>query len=168
MNLRDIKKDIDYVLSSFIEDCATCVAVNPKADDEAIANLMDEAVDLYNELRDKVMVRKTEGGKKAYFNALRKEVLERTDALYTRLSETIAKGPAAKPAAEKKAPAKKAAPKAEKPAEEKKPAAKKAAPKAEKPAAEKKPAAKKAAPKAEKPAAEKKPAAKKAPAKKAE
>ena len=160
MNLRDIKKDIDYVLSAFIEDCTVCAAVNPKSDDKVIADLMEDAIDLYNELRDKVTV-KVEGSKKAYFNNLRKEILERTDALYTKLSEAVSKKaakaeeapkaekPAAKPAA-KKAPAKKAEPKAE-----------------EAPKAEKKPAAKKAAPKAEKPAAEKKPAAKKAPAKKA-
>ena len=91
MNLRDIKKDIDYVLSSFIEDCATCVAVNPKADDKAVAGLMEEAVDLYNELRDKVAAKQIEGSKKVYYNALRKEILERTDALYSKLSEAIAK-----------------------------------------------------------------------------
>ena len=190
MNLRNIKKDIDYVLSAFVEDCATCVAVNPKVSDEAAASLMEEAIDLYNELRDKAATRKIEGNKKAYFNALRKEILERTDALYSKLSAVVAGGEvelkkaakAEKPAA-KKAPAKKAAPKAEAPKEEapkdekpaaKKAPAKKAEPKAEKaeekPAAAKKPAAKKAAPKAEKPAEEKaaKPAAKKAPAKKAE
>ena len=165
MNLRNIKKDIDYVLSAFVEDCATCVAVNPKVSDEAAASLMEEAIDLYNELRDKAATRKIEGNKKAYFNALRKEILERTDALYSKLSAVVAGGEvetkkAEKPAA-KKAPAKKATPKAEAPKEE--------APKAEKPAAKKAPA-KKAAPKAEKPAEEKaaKPAAKKAPAKKAE
>lgn len=152
MNLRDIKKDIDYVLSAFIEDCTVCAAVNPKSDDKVIADLMEDAVDLYNELRDKVTV-KVEGSKKAYFNNLRKEILERTDALYTKLSEAVAKGnkaeepkaekaPAAKKPAAKKAPAKKAAPKEEAaPAEEKKAPAKKAA--------AKKPAAKKAEPKAE-------------------
>lgn len=148
MNLRDIKKDIDYVLSAFIEDCTVCAAVNPKSDDKVIADLMEDAVDLYNELRDKVTV-KVEGSKKAYFNNLRKEILERTDALYTKLSEAVAKGnkaeepKAEKAPAAKKAPAKKAAaPKAEAaPAEEKKAPAKKAA--------AKKPAAKKAEPKAE-------------------
>ena len=30
MNLRDIKKDIDYVLSAFIEDCSIVAAVNTK------------------------------------------------------------------------------------------------------------------------------------------
>jgi hypothetical protein len=169
MNLRDIKKDIDYVLSAFIEDCTVCAAVNPKSDDKVIADLMEDAIDLYNELRDKVTV-KIEGSKKAYFNNLRKEILERTDALYTKLSEAVSKKaakaeeapkaekPAAKkaePKAEKKAPAKKAEPKAEE------------APKAEKKAPAKKAPAKKAEPKAEKPAAEKKPAAKKPAAKKA-
>ena len=163
MNLRDIKKDIDYVLSAFIEDCTVCAAVNPKSDDKVIADLMEDAVDLYNELRDKVTV-KVEGSKKAYFNNLRKEILERTDALYTKLSEAVAKGnKAEEPKAEKKAPAAKNAPakKAAAPAEEKKaPAKKAAAPKEEaapaeekkapaKKAAAKKPAAKKAEPKAE-------------------
>lgn len=142
MNLRDIKKDIDYVLSAFIEDCTVCVAVNPKSNDKVISGLMEDAVDLYNELRDKVTV-KVEGSKKAYFNALRKEILERTDALYTKLSEAVAKGS-----------------KAEEPAVEKKPAAKKAP-------AKKAPAAKEKAADEEAPKAEKKPAAKKAPAKKA-
>ena len=184
MNLRNIKKDIDYVLSAFVEDCATCVAVNPKVSDGAASSLMEEAIDLYNELRDKAAARKVEGNKKAYYNALRKEILERTDALYSKLSAVVAggevelKAPKAEKPAAKKVAAKKAEPKAEakaeaKPAEKKAPA-KKAAPKAEaaekaeKPAAAKKPAAKKAAPKAEaaekaeKPAAAKKPAAKKA------
>ena len=178
MNLRNIKKDIDYVLSAFVEDCATCVAVNPKVSDEAASSLMEEAIDLYNELRDKAAARKVEGNKKAYYNALRKEILERTDALYTKLSAVVAGGevelkapkaekPAAEKPAAKKAPAKKAAPKAEaKPAAEKaeKPAAKKAPAKKAEPKAEAKPAAEKA----EKPAAAKKPGAKKAPAKKAE
>ena len=148
MNLRDIKKDIDYVLSAFIEDCTVCVAVNPKSDDKVISDLMEDAVDLYNELRDKVTV-KVEGSKKAYFNNLRKEILERTDALYTKLSEAVAKGnKAEEPKAEKKPAAKKApTKKAAAPKEEAAPAEEKKAP-AKKPAA-KKPAAKKAEPKAE-------------------
>ena len=186
MNLRDIKKDITYILGAFIEDCATAVQ-NPKVSEKAVSGLMNEALDLYDELREKIMVNKVEGSKKAYFNALRKEILERTDALYGKLSDAITKQngeDAEEIVADKKPAAKKlgtaATKKAEAPAEEK-PAAKKApAKKAEKPAeenaaekpAEKKPAAKKApAKKAEEPAekpAAKKPAAKKAPAKKAE
>ena len=89
MNLRDIKKDIEYVLSAFVEDCSIVAAVNPKADDAAVSELLEKAVDLYNELRDKVMVKNIEGSKKAYFNALRKDILVKVDALYTELSDTV-------------------------------------------------------------------------------
>ena len=88
MNLRDIKKDIEYVLSAFVEDCSVCAAVNPNASDEEIAKLMEEAINLYNDLRDKVNVN-IDGSKKAYFAGLRKEILEETNALYEKLSETV-------------------------------------------------------------------------------
>ena len=89
MNLRDIKKDIDYVLSAFIEDCTLVAAVNSKVSEEKASELMEEAVDLYNELRDKV--NQVEGPANQYYNALRKEVLERTDALYEKLSAAVKK-----------------------------------------------------------------------------
>ena len=162
MNLRDIKKDIEYVLGAFIDDCSVFATINPNADDEQLSSLLDEAVEAYNELKDKVNAKKIEGSKRSYYASLREEVLAKTDGLYDKLSAVVKNSlkPAEEKPAAKKPAAKKAAPKAEE------------APAVEKPAA-KKPAAKKAAPKAkeapagEKPAA-KKPAAKKAPAKKAE
>ena len=88
MNLRNIKKDIDYVLSAFIEDCTLVATVNKKASCEEIEKLYEEAVDLYNELRDKVNA-KTELPSRAYYNSLRKEILQKTDALYEKLSTVI-------------------------------------------------------------------------------
>lgn len=90
MNLRDIKKDIDYVLSAFLEDCAVVATINDKASLEEVGNLYEEAVDLYNELRDKAAA-KYEGSAKAHFTALRKEILERTNDLYIKLSDTVKK-----------------------------------------------------------------------------
>ena len=88
MNLRDIKKDIEYVLSAFVEDCSVVACVNPQVTDGNVSELMEEAIDLYNELRDKVNA-KIEGSKKSYYNELRKEVLTRTDALYEKLSAAV-------------------------------------------------------------------------------
>ena len=88
MNLRDIKKDIEYVLSAFVEDCSVVACVNPKITDANVSELMEEAIDLYNELRDKVNA-KVEGSKKAYYTDLRKEVLTKTDALYSKLSTAV-------------------------------------------------------------------------------
>ena len=94
MNLRDIKKDIEYVIGAFIDDCSDdCSlfsAVNPKADDEALGKLLDEAVNLYNDLKDEVNI-KVEGKKSAHFAEIRKELLEKTDALYASLSEVVKK-----------------------------------------------------------------------------
>ncbi len=87
MNLRDIKKDIDYILSAFIEDCSLVSAVNSKVSEEKAQALLDKAIDLYNELRDKAA--HAEGAARAHYNALRKELLEKTDALYEELSAAV-------------------------------------------------------------------------------
>ena len=91
MNLRDIKKDIEYVVGAFVDDCALFLTVNPGKNSDEIADLVDEAIDLYNNLRDKVNA-PAEGGKKAYYNEIRKELLEKTDALYDKLSAAVKKG----------------------------------------------------------------------------
>ena len=91
MNLRDIKKDIEYVIGAFIDDCSLFSSVNEKADDEALGALLDEAVNLYNDLKDKVNV-KPEGPKAAFYASIRKELLEKTDGLYDKLSEAVKKG----------------------------------------------------------------------------
>ena len=88
MNLRDIKKDIEYVLSAFVDDCYFLAACNPSISDEGLSNLLDEAVELFNDLKDKVND-SFEGSKKAYYNGLRKELLEKTDNLYTKLSDIV-------------------------------------------------------------------------------
>jgi hypothetical protein len=88
MNLRDVKKDIEYVLSAFVDDCYFLAACSPDISDDDLSNLLDEAIDLFNDLKDKVNV-PVEGSKKAYFNDLRKELLEKTDELYTKLSDVV-------------------------------------------------------------------------------
>ena len=94
MNLRNIKKDIEYCIGAFIDDCTLFLTVHPGKQDEEITDLIDKAVDLYNDLRDKIG--KPEGDKRAYYNGLRKEMLESLDGLYDQLSEAVKKGIAEK------------------------------------------------------------------------
>ena len=49
MNLRDIKKDIEYVIGAFVDDCALFLSVHPGKNADEVANLIDGAVDLFNE-----------------------------------------------------------------------------------------------------------------------
>ena len=93
MNLREIKKDIEYVLGAFIEDCSVFATVNPKSSEEEIEALVDEAVALYNDLKDRVNSKEAKG--KAYFLAVRKDHLEKTDALYEKLRAAVKKVAAA-------------------------------------------------------------------------
>jgi hypothetical protein len=89
MNLRVFKKDIEFFVGEFIDDCALFVALNPHKDADEIAQIIDEAVDLYNELKCKA--NHAEGNKRAYFNALTKEMFEKIDALCEKLSAVVAK-----------------------------------------------------------------------------
>ena len=91
MNLRDIKKDIQYVIGAFVDDCTLFLNVNPGKNADEIADLIDKAVDLYNDLRDKVVAAPAEGAK-AYFRGIGQELLEKTDGLYDELSAAVKKG----------------------------------------------------------------------------
>ncbi|MBP5740857.1 MAG: hypothetical protein J6W59_03795 [Bacteroidales bacterium] len=141
MNLRDFKKDVEYFVGDFIDDCALFLLRNPEKATDEVSAVIEEAVDLYNEMKDKGNA-KVDVKKSTYYAGLRKEMFEKIDALYEKLSDIIASQKdakpkkeaapkAAKPAAAKKAPAAKAA-KETKEAKEAKPRA----------AAAKKPAAK--------------------------
>ena len=52
MNLRDIKKDIEYFIGEFIDDCSLFIALNPAKADGKVSEIIDEAVELYNDLKD--------------------------------------------------------------------------------------------------------------------
>ena len=90
MNLRDIKKDIEYVIGAFVDDCALFLTVHPGKNADGIADLIDGAVDLYNELRDQV--NNPEGNRKAFYDGVRRQLLEKTDVLYDQLSEAVKAG----------------------------------------------------------------------------
>ena len=90
-SLRGIKKDIQYVIGAFIDDCTLFLNINPGKNADEITGLIDKAVDLYNELRDKVVSAPKEGAK-AYYRGISQELLTQTDALYDELSASVKKG----------------------------------------------------------------------------
>ena len=55
MNLRDFKKDVEYFVGEFVDDCSLFIALNPHKDQDKVADVISEAVDLYNDLKDKAM-----------------------------------------------------------------------------------------------------------------
>ena len=89
MNLRVFKKDIEYFVGEFIDDCALFVALNPHKDADEISQIIDEAVDLYNELKYKA--NHPEGKKRAFYMDLTKEMFEKLDELCEKLSAAVSK-----------------------------------------------------------------------------
>ncbi|MCQ2142974.1 MAG: hypothetical protein MJY56_02785 [Bacteroidales bacterium] len=90
MNLRVIKKDIEYFIGEFIDDCTLFVCLNPSKDADQVASIISEAVDLYNDLRDKVNHPEGEN-LKLFYNGIRKEMFEKLDGLCEKLSAAISK-----------------------------------------------------------------------------
>lgn len=90
MNLRVIKKDIEYFIGEFIDDCTLFVALNPSKNSEEIAQVIDEAVDLYNSLKNKINHPEGEN-KKAFYRAVVQEMFEKLDELCEKLSAIISK-----------------------------------------------------------------------------
>ena len=89
MNLRVFKKDIEFFIGEFIEDCELFVILNPNKSSEKIDQIVDEAVDLYNDLKQRS--NHPEGSKKAFYNGLTKEMFEKLDTLCEKLSAVVSK-----------------------------------------------------------------------------
>ena len=90
MNLRDFKKDVEFFVGEFVDDCSLFLAYNPNKASDELAAVIEEAVDLFNDMKDKAC-EKVEGNKRLYFAGLRKEMFEKLDALYEKLSDIVAK-----------------------------------------------------------------------------
>ena len=89
MNLRVFKKDIEYFVGEFIDDCALFVALNPHNDVDEISDIIDEAVDLYNDLKQRS--NHPEGNMRAFYYGLTKEMFEKLDTLCEKLSAVVSK-----------------------------------------------------------------------------
>ena len=90
MTLRDFKKDVEYFVGEFVDDCSLFITLNPHKSTEKMAEVVSEAVDLYNDLKDKANSKVEPKMRKAWFSGLRKEMFEKTDALYEKLSAIVA------------------------------------------------------------------------------
>lgn len=97
MKLRDFKKEVEYAVGDFVDDCSLFLAVSADKTQDKVADLLNEAVDLYNDMKDKAN-RKFEPNadkkaarkeRKEWFDALHKELAEKTDALFDKLSAAV-------------------------------------------------------------------------------
>lgn len=93
-SVRNLKKDIDYLVFEVISDCFTVMSVQPLDKSDELAEVVADAVKMRNELFSRI---KHPGGNKnpeltkAYYKKIKLDLLEGIDALFERLSKIAKK-----------------------------------------------------------------------------
>lgn len=93
-SVKDLKKDIDVLMSLVLNDCFSVLEHNEKVDNEAILKIAGDVIKKHRELRLRVnhpdgkdnpkLVRK-------YYNKLIQDTLKEVDAAFERLSAEVKK-----------------------------------------------------------------------------
>ena len=86
MNLRDIKKDIEFLIGDFVEDCLMFAMLHPEKDLAQTEALINEASDFADSLFDKVNHPAPDVKPRMWYNQVGAELLSGLDKLCERLS----------------------------------------------------------------------------------
>ena len=93
-NIRNLKKDIDYLIYEVISDCFVFSNLHPEIKPDELSAIISDAVDFRNDLIARV---NNPDGKdnpkivKAFYKSVEKDLLTGVDKLFTRLSEMTKK-----------------------------------------------------------------------------
>ena len=68
-SIKNLKKDINYVLGDIIEECYVWELSNPKADTKKSEAIIDEAIEIFDELIAKVHAKDIDN-RKAHFKSI--------------------------------------------------------------------------------------------------
>jgi len=92
-SIRDIKKDIDFLVGEVISDSFLCLQINTGEKKDEIIDIINQITDKRNELLSKIgkAPRNNKKETKAYFNAIYNELIEKADNSFEKLSKLIDK-----------------------------------------------------------------------------
>ncbi|MFK5957769.1 MAG: hypothetical protein QM495_02750 [Lutibacter sp.] len=85
-SIKNLKKDINYVLGDIIEECYSWELLNPKADSKGTEAIIDEAIIAFDALIDKINIKDVEN-KKAHFKNINLELEEIANALLNKVNK---------------------------------------------------------------------------------
>ena len=93
-NIRDLKKDIDLLMSLVLNDCFYILEYNPKVDSKAVMKIAGEVVEKHREFR--IRTNHPDGKDdpklvKKYYNDLAADVLTAADEAFEALSSEVKK-----------------------------------------------------------------------------
>ncbi|WP_298367155.1 hypothetical protein [uncultured Lutibacter sp.] len=84
-SIKNLKKDINYVLGDIIEECYSWEMLNPKADKKASEAIIDEAILVFDELVAKINNKKVDNYK-THFKSINKELEEKASMLIEKVN----------------------------------------------------------------------------------
>lgn len=84
-NIKNLKKDINYVLGDIIEECYSWELVNPKADKKESEAIMEDAVNTFDTLIEMINTKNVEN-KKAHFKAIESTLENKAVELISRVN----------------------------------------------------------------------------------
>lgn len=93
-SVKDLKKDIDVLMSLVLNDCFSVLEHNEKVDNEAILKIAGDVIRKHRELRLRVNHPDGKDNPKLvrnYYNKLIQDTLKEADAAFERLSAEVKK-----------------------------------------------------------------------------
>ncbi|UMB61593.1 hypothetical protein MHL31_05150 [Lutibacter sp. A80] len=85
-SIKNLKKDINYVLGDIIEECYTWEILNSKADKKGAEAIIDEAIEAFDSLIEKLNAKNVENYK-AHFKSVNKELEETAGKLIEKINK---------------------------------------------------------------------------------
>ena len=85
-SIKNLKKDINYVLSDIIEECYVWQLVNSDKKANKAEKIIDEAIAVFDNLVAKINTKKVEN-KKKHFAAINKELEKKASGLLAKLDK---------------------------------------------------------------------------------
>lgn len=90
-SVRKLKKEIDYLISEVVSDCYTCLIINQQKNKDVVLDIIEKAIDVRNNLIDTANHPADNTNPKSikkHYKALRNEILDSVDKLFSELSDS--------------------------------------------------------------------------------
>ncbi|MDG2193925.1 MAG: hypothetical protein P8K77_03540 [Polaribacter sp.] len=85
-SIKNLKKDINYTLGDIIEECYVAEMLNPKNDSKKTEAIIDEAIEVFDVLIEKIHAKNVEN-KKAHYKAISAELEAKATGLVKKINK---------------------------------------------------------------------------------
>lgn len=84
-SIKNLKKDINHTLGDIIEECYVWELVNPEAETKKSQEIIDEAIEAYDSLLDRVNAKNVEN-RKSHFKGISNDLLAKATSLVEKVN----------------------------------------------------------------------------------